>query len=48
MKENFVITPGNLEYDSDVDKLNIYYYRQTTAYTLMLIGAVLVLIAVYT
>jgi hypothetical protein len=47
MKENFIITPGNLDYNTDIDNVNIYQFRQDTAYALILFGALLMLIAIY-
>jgi hypothetical protein len=46
MKENFIIKTGTLDYDEDIDELNIYYYKQRINYFLMIAGAVLVLYAV--
>ena len=45
MKEQFVITTGTKDYDSNIDELNMYYTRQKFAYGMMLIGAILVLVA---
>lgn len=46
MRENFIIKTGTADYDEDVDELNFFYVKQQSAYMLILVGAILVLVAV--